>query len=227
MKKKKILIVDDEADIVEILSYNLSKKGYDIVSASNGKEALQVAKAEKPDMVLLDVMMPEMDGVEACVQMRKIDSLQNTLIVFLSARSEEFSQLAAFEAGANDYITKPVKPKILIQKINALFDLVSSDKTIPNIMVIGDMVVNKNNYEVTLNGVAYQLPRKEFELLSFLVSEPNRVFKRDEILSQVWGDDVVVGGRTIDVHIRKIRERLGIDNIKTVKGVGYKFQEKE
>lgn len=224
MSSKKILIVDDEPDIVEILSYNLKKEGYSVLSASNGKEALEIALKEKPDMVLLDVMMPEMDGIETCMKMRKSNKLQDTIIVFLSARSEEFTQLAAFDAGANDFVTKPIRPKVLIQKISALFDLQKTEKKKEEILIIGNLTIDNNKFVVFLNGQEYELPKKEFQLLYFLASEPNRVFKRDHILSQVWGEDVIVGGRTIDVHIRKLREKLPIDNIKTVKGVGYKFQ---
>ncbi len=225
-KNLKILVVDDEPDIVEILSYNLKKEGYQVVKAFDGEEALKVAKLEKPDMVLLDVMMPEKDGVETCTQMRKLHSLNQSLIVFLSARSEEFTQLAAFEAGANDYITKPIKPKILLKKIESLFELISTENTVQNELVVGDLSINKNTYEVKLKNDSHHLPRKEFELLFLLASEPNKVFNREQILNEVWGEGVVVGGRTIDVHIRKIREKLGIENIKTIKGVGYKYQQK-
>lgn len=226
MKKEntKILIVDDEPDILEILSYNLSHSGYQVFTASNGLKAIEKAKKEKPHLIILDVMMPEMDGIEACEQLRKIDSLNETIITFLTARSEDYSQIAGFEAGADDYITKPVKPKVLISKVKALLRRFK-EKNKKEVYTVGDITIDKHEYKIIVNEVEQNLPRKEFELLALLTSDPNKVFKRDEILQNVWGDDVVVGGRTIDVHIRKLREKLGNHFFKTVKGVGYKFVE--
>lgn len=222
MKKTKVLLVDDEPDILEFLSYNLTKEGYEVSTASNGVEAIKRAKVEKPDLILLDVMMPEMDGIEACSEIRKIDSLKKTLIVFLTARTEEFSQLAGYEAGADDYITKPVKPKVLLSKIKALLRLNSTEEK-PQFIEVDDFIIDRETYKVTFSGEEFMLPRKEFELLALLASNPQRVFKRDEILEKVWGNEVVVGGRTIDVHIRKLREKFGNNKLSTIKGVGYKL----
>ncbi|MGM0635243.1 MAG: response regulator transcription factor [Bacteroidota bacterium] len=225
MKKKDtlILVVDDEPDILEILSYNLTNEGYQVITAEDGVEALKKAKKNLPHLIILDVMMPEMDGIEACEQIRKVDKLENTVITFLTARGEDYSQVAGFEAGADDYITKPIKPKVLLSKVKALLRRFKADEKSAKIHKVGDLVIDRNAYKVINDGVEMTLPRKEFELLSLLASEPNRVFKRDEILQNVWGDDVVVGGRTIDVHIRKLREKIGNELFKTVKGVGYKF----
>jgi two-component system alkaline phosphatase synthesis response regulator PhoP len=224
MKKEntKILIVDDEPDILEILSYNLSQVGYQVFTASNGLKAIEKAKKEKPHLIILDVMMPEMDGIEACEQMRKMDVLNETIITFLTARSEDYSQIAGFDAGADDYITKPIKPKVLLSKVKALLRRFK-EKNKKEIYTVGDLTIDKHEYKIILKEEELSLPRKEFELLALLTSDPNKVFKRDEILQHVWGDDVVVGGRTIDVHIRKLREKLGNYYFKTVKGVGYKF----
>lgn len=222
MKKIKVLLVDDEPDILEFLSYNLIKEGYEVSTASNGLEAVKRAKVEKPALILLDVMMPEMDGIEACSEIRKIDSLNKTLIVFLTARTEEFSQLAGYEAGADDYITKPVKPKVLLSKIKALLRLNATDEK-PQLIQLDDLVIDRETYTVSLAGEEFTLPLKEFELLALLASYPQKVFKRDEILEKVWGNEVVVGERTIDVHIRKLREKFGNDRLSTIKGVGYKL----
>lgn len=224
MKKEntKILIVDDEPDILEILSYNLSHVGYQVFTASNGLKAIEKAKKEKPHLIILDVMMPEMDGIEACEQMRKMDVLNETIITFLTARSEDYSQIAGFDAGADDYITKPIKPKVLISKVKSLLRRFK-EKNKKEVYTVGDLTIDKHEYKIIINEEELSLPRKEFELLALLTSDPNKVFKRDEILQHVWGDDVVVGGRTIDVHIRKLREKLGNHFFKTVKGVGYKF----
>ena len=222
MKKQKILLVDDEPDILEFLSYNLEKAGYRVETALNGIEGVKKAKIMKPNLILLDIMMPEMDGIEACSQIRKIDSLTNTLIVFLSARTEEFTQLAGYEVGANDYITKPIKPKVLVSKIKALLKL-KRKENVDKIIELNDIKINRETYKVTFNGEDLILPRKEFELFYLLASKPGKVFKRDEILDKVWGNEVIVGGRTIDVHIRKLREKIGDDFIKTIKGVGYKI----
>lgn len=225
MKKKNIsiLIVDDEPDILEILSYNLSNEGYSIETADNGAKAVKIAKKIKPQLIILDVMMPEMDGIEACEQIRKIKSLEETVIAFLTARGEDYSMVAGFEAGADDYITKPIKPKVLISKVKALLRRFRSSKKENQIYKVGDITINKDEYKVIKNKKEMPLPRKEFELLSLLTSEPGKVFKREDILDGVWGNDVVVGGRTIDVHIRKLREKLGDKSFKTIKGVGYKF----
>ncbi|WP_121666984.1 response regulator transcription factor [Mesonia aquimarina] len=218
-----ILLVDDEPDILEIIGYNLTAEGYQVVTADNGAKAVKMAKKKTPDLIILDVMMPEMDGIEACEQIRKIPSLENTLITFLTARGEDYSQVAGFDAGADDYITKPIKPKVLLSKVKALLRRLKSDEAEENIVKIGDLTINRDEYKI-LNGKSeIVLPRKEFELLSLLASQPGKVFKREDILNKVWGNEVVVGGRTIDVHIRKLREKIGDDKFKTVKGVGYKF----
>jgi two-component system alkaline phosphatase synthesis response regulator PhoP len=225
MNKKdiKILLVDDEPDILEIVGFNLSNEGYNVISAENGKEAVKKAKKEKPHLIVLDVMMPEMDGIEACEQIRQIPELKNVIITFLTARGEDYSQLAGFDAGADDYITKPIKPKILVSKVKALLRRHKEELTESNIVKIGDLTIDKDEYKILLNGKEMLLPKKEFELLSLLASKPGKVFKRAEILGNVWGNEVVVGDRTIDVHIRKLREKIGDGFFKTVKGVGYKF----
>lgn len=226
MKKKdiKILLVDDEPDILEIVGYNLSSEGYQIITADNGIEGIRKAIKEKPHLIILDVMMPEMDGVEACEQIRKNQDLNNTIVTFLTARGEDYSQLAGFDAGADDYITKPIKPKVLVSKVKALLRrLKNSDDKGDNIIKINNLIINRDEYKIVLKGQEIILPKKEFELLSLLASKPGKVFKRDDILNQVWGNEVIVGGRTIDVHIRKLREKIGNNSFKTVKGVGYKF----
>lgn len=221
----KILLVDDEPDILEILSYNLTAEGYNVLTASNGLDAVKSAKEYLPHLIILDVMMPEMDGIEACGQIRLIPELKDTLIAFLTARGEDYSQLAGYEAGADDYITKPIKPKVLISKIRALLRRLSGSKShnITELINVGDLTINRETYQVLHKGNELVLPRKEFELLSLLASKPGKVYKREEILDRVWGNEVVVGGRTIDVHIRKLREKIGNDSFKTIKGVGYKF----
>jgi len=225
MKKKdiKILLVDDEPDILEIIGYNLSSEGYQIITAENGVQAVKKAKKERPHLIILDVMMPEMDGIEACEQLRKIPELSNTIITFLTARGEDYSQMAGFDVGADDYITKPIKPKVLTSKVKALLRRVKEEEDSEAIVQIGRLIINREEYKITNKGEEIVLPRKEFELLSLLATKPNKVFKREEILEKVWGNEVVVGGRTIDVHIRKLREKIGDDCFKTVKGVGYKF----
>ncbi len=227
MNKKdiKILLVDDEPDILEIVGYNLTNEGYQVVTAKNGLEAVEKAKKEKPQLIILDVMMPEMDGIEACEAIRKIPELSASLITFLTARGEDYSQVAGFDAGADDYITKPIKPKVLVSKVKALLRRLKAEETSKSLMTIGNLVINREEYKIILDGDEIILPRKEFELLSLLASKPNKVFKREDILDRVWGNEVVVGGRTIDVHIRKLREKIGDDSFKTVKGVGYKFVE--
>ena len=222
----KILLVDDEPDILEILSYNLSAEGYQISTASNGVEAVKKAKKHLPHLIIMDVMMPEMDGIEACEKIRILPQLKDTIITFLTARGEDYSQVAGFEAGADDYITKPIKPKVLVSKIKSLLRRLNDESSKVNLEVvhIGDLTIDREAYKIISKGVEIVLPRKEFELLSLLASKPGKVFKRDEILDKVWGNEVVVGGRTIDVHIRKLREKIGDNSFKTIKGVGYKFQ---
>jgi len=220
---KKILLVDDEPDILEFLSYNLRKAGFEVSIAKNGKEAITLAKKLKPDLIVLDVMMPEMDGIETCQELRQIAGLARTLIVFLTARGEDYSQIAGFGAGADDYITKPISPKLFIAKINALFKRSGMQAT-EEIKAKG-IIIDREKYVVIKDGKTFSLPRKEFQLLELLVSKPEKVFTRHEIFSEIWGEDVIVGDRTIDVHVRKIRDRLSLDTIKTVKGVGYKFEE--
>ncbi|MBT8178025.1 MAG: response regulator transcription factor [Eudoraea sp.] len=227
MKKEdiKILLVDDEPDILEILKYNLSSQGYQVYTAKNGTEGVQKAKKKNPHLIILDVMMPEMDGIEACEIIRNTKGLENTIITFLTARGEDYSQVAGFDAGADDYITKPIKPKVLLSKIKALLRRLKEDDSmkVEEIMKVGQIVINREEYKVMNKGEEIILPRKEFELLALLASKPNKVFKREVILDKVWGQEVVVGGRTIDVHIRKLREKIGDQHFKTVKGVGYKF----
>ena len=222
----KILLVDDEPDILEFMEYNLKKENYDVVKASNGKEAIAKARREQPDLIILDIMMPEQDGIETCRQLRDIPEFKNTMIAFLTARNEDYSQIAGFDVGADDYITKPIKPRVLVSRINALFrryDNGSKDEK-RKVMLAGDLRIDREKYLVHRNDEKFVLPRKEFELLSLLASKPGKVFTRDEILNRVWGNDIIVGDRTIDVHIRKLREKLGEENIKTVKGIGYKFE---
>jgi two-component system alkaline phosphatase synthesis response regulator PhoP len=227
MKKKdiKILLVDDEPDILEIVGYNLSQEGYNIVTATNGKEAIVMAKKEQPQLIIMDVMMPEMDGMEACENIRKIPELSNVIITFLTARSEDYSQVAGFEAGADDYISKPIKPKLLVSKVKALLRRLKSDENKnPETITVGPIIINREEYNIIKDNIEIVLPRKEFELFYLLASKPGKVFKREEILDKIWGNDVIVGGRTIDVHIRKLREKIGDDYFKTTKGVGYKFE---
>jgi len=217
----KILIVDDDPDIVEILRYNLSLEGYEVKTALNGKEAIKKANLFLPQIILLDVMMPEMNGIDACSKIRQNPSLNNSHVIFLSARAEDFTQLAAFDAGGDDYISKPVKPKILLKKISSIFKRINPNKIVK--IDLGNITINKTEYKVTVNKKEIHLPRKEFELLFLLSSTPNKVFSRDEIMNNVWGNQVIVGDRTIDVHIRKLREKLGDLYFKTIKGVGYKI----
>lgn len=225
MKKKdiRILLVDDEPDILEIVGYNLSSEGYQVLTADNGADAVKLAKKKTPHLIILDVMMPGMDGIEACEQMRKIPELEDTIITFLTARGEDYSQMAGFDAGADDYITKPIKPKVLVSKVKALLRRFREDSSTSNIVKVGEIIINRDEYKVVKDDEEMVLPRKEFELLSLLASKPGKVFKREDILDKVWGNEVVVGGRTIDVHIRKLREKIGDHSFKTVKGVGYKF----
>ncbi len=225
MEKKdiKILLVDDEPDILEIVGYNLSSEGYKIITAENGAEGVKKAKKEKPQLIIMDVMMPEMDGIEACEKIRAIPELKDVIISFLTARGEDYSQVAGFDAGADDYITKPIKPKVLVSKVKALLRRFKNEEQHTDVVKIGDLTIDRDEYRILLKDKEIILPRKEFELLSLLTSKPGKVFKREDILDKVWGNEVVVGGRTIDVHIRKLREKIGDDSFKTVKGVGYKF----
>ena len=224
MKAKKILLVDDEPDILEIIGYSLNKEGFTVVTAENGKVAIEVAIKENPDLIILDVMMPELDGMETCIQMRSIPSLKNTLIAFLTARGEDYSQIAGFEAGADDYITKPIKPKVLVSKIKAILRRNTVIETETLTTEAGGIFIDKERHSITKDGIEINVPRKEFALLSLLMSKPGKVFTREVILSKIWGEDVVVGDRTIDVHIRKLRGKFGENLIKTVKGFGYKFE---
>ncbi len=227
MKNKdiKILLVDDEPDILEIVGYNLANEGYQISTAENGLKAVKLAKKIKPHLIILDVMMPEMDGIEACEKLREHSDLENTIITFFTARGEDYSQVAGYEAGADDYITKPIKPKVLISKVKGLLRRLKENKKSEEILKVGKIVINREEYKVLKGKEELLLPRKEFELLSLLASKPGKVFKREDILNRVWGNEVVVGGRTIDVHIRKLREKIGDESFKTIKGVGYKFVE--
>ena len=218
----KILLVDDEPDILEIISYSLESAGYKIYKANNGLEAIKIAKKIIPDLIIMDLMMPHMNGIDACDAIRKSDNLNDVIITFLSARGEDFSKIAGFEAGADDYITKPIKPKVLLSKVKALLRRKSSEQD-QTIIQKNDLIIDRSKYSVNLKGIELNLPRKEFELLYLLVSSPNTVFTREKILDVVWGSDVIVGDRTIDVHIRKIREKIGASSFKTIKGVGYKF----
>lgn len=227
--KYKILLVDDEPDILEFLSYNITKEGFEVYTAQNGKEAIEMAKKNNPHLILLDVMMPEMDGIETCEIIRQDENLKNIIIAFLTARGEDYSQIAGFDAGGDDYIAKPVKPKVLISRIKALLKRykepteVNEDKNKEQIIKQSNLIIDREKYIVTKDDKELILPKKEFELLTLLVSKPDRVFTRDEIFNSVWGYDVIVGDRTIDVHIRKLREKIGENHIKTIKGVGYKF----
>ena len=221
----KILLVDDEPDILDFVSYNLKSEGYKVATAASGKVGVAKAKEFKPDLILLDVMMPEMDGIEACDQIRRLPGLENTIIAFLTARGEDYSQVAGFEAGADDYITKPVKPKVLTSRLKALLRRRPvPEQEVPSKMEFSDLIIDPERYHVEILGKVIELPRKEFELLSLLASKPGKVFTREEIMDRIWGTVVIVGGRTIDVHIRKLREKIGDNRIKTVKGVGYKFE---
>jgi len=227
MEQYKILLVDDEPDILEFLGYNLRKEGYEVHTSNNGKDGLARALEILPHLIILDVMMPEMDGIETCKEIRQVPGLKNTIVIFLTARGEDYSQIAGFEAGADDYVTKPVKPRVLVSRVKALLRRYKEEpgKEVGHIVVLNEFRIDREKYVVIKDGQEYNLPRKEFELLSLLASRPNRVFPREEILSTIWGDDVIVGDRTIDVHVRKIREKLGTPNIKTIKGVGYKFED--
>ena len=221
-KPGKILLADDEPDILEIISYNLTSEGYEVICAKNGTEAISLAKEHLPSMIILDIMMPGKNGIEVCKLLRLQPEFKNTVIIFLSALNDEGTEIKGLETGADDYITKPISPKVLISKVNALFRRVAKDES--SILHLGELTINRAKYNVTYKNAPVILARKEFELLSLLASRPGKVFLRNEILDKVWGTEVIVGDRTIDVHIRKIRQKLGMDCITTVKGVGYKFE---
>jgi two-component system alkaline phosphatase synthesis response regulator PhoP len=222
-KGKKILIADDEPDIIEIIQFNLENEGYEVFSAKNGKEAFEKAKKFLPDLIILDIMMPGMNGIEVCHLLRKMPEFRETVIIFLTAMSDESTEIRGLESGADDYITKPISPKVLLSKVSALFRRINNGKKETGIMVSGDLKIDREKYIVSYKGEDIILAKKEFELLSLLASKPGKVFLRNEILNQIWGTEVIVGDRTIDVHIRKIRQKLDLDCITTVKGVGYKF----
>ncbi len=227
MKKRdiKILLVDDEPDILEIVGYNLEQAGYQVFKAENGKDAVKQAQKVKPHLIIMDVMMPEMDGMEACEKIREIPELKDTIITFLTARSEDYSQVAGFDVGADDYIAKPIKPKLLVSKVKGLLRRLKDEETESSeTLSVGNLLINREEYKIIKDGVTIVLPRKEFELLYLLASKPGKVFTRTEILDKVWGNEVIVGGRTIDVHIRKLREKIDEDVFKTIKGVGYKIE---
>lgn len=219
----KVLVVDDEEPILELLKYNLEKSGYEVKTAIDGAKAVEIAKKFIPDLVLLDIMMPKMDGVETCRQLRDIPELQKTFVVFLTARAEEYSEVAAFDVGADDYITKPIKPRALMSRISALFRRDSKKSNPSSLITIGDLIIDRTSYTIKVKSKEINLPKKEFELLYFLAQNPNKVFSREDLLQNIWGSDVYVLARTVDVHIRKVREKIGDDYITTVKGVGYKF----
>ncbi len=222
LNQAKILLVDDDPDILELLEYNLAKENYQLAKAFDGKEALEIAQVFKPTLIIMDVMMPIMDGIETARKMKLVPELKNTLILFLTARGEEFTEVAAFDAGAHDYIIKPIKPRALVSRINALLKRETTEES-QEIIEIGGLVINRTQYAATFEGRALILPKKEFELLSYLAKNPNKVFNRDELLEKVWGADVYVVERTVDVHIRKLREKIPEHYIKTLKGVGYLF----
>ncbi len=227
MEDKKILVVDDEPDILEILAYNLRKEGFQVTTANNGEEGLKKAEEVKPDLIILDIMMPQMDGVEVCRNIRGRKEFDNTLIAFLTAREEDYSQIAALDVGGDDYITKPIKPRVLMSRVKALLrrsGRADEDNEADNIIEAGDLIIDKERVIVLRGEEEIELAKKEFELLTLLVSKPGKVFTREEIFNKVWGTDVIVGNRTIDVHIRKLREKIGDDYIKTIKGIGYRFE---
>jgi two-component system, OmpR family, alkaline phosphatase synthesis response regulator PhoP len=219
----KVLVVDDEEPILELLKYNLEKGGYDVKTATDGMKAVEISRKFHPDLVLLDIMMPKMDGVETCRLIRQIPEMQKAFVVFLTARAEEYSEVAAFDVGADDYITKPIKPRALMSRLSALFRRDSKTSPVSSMITIGDLTIDRSSYTIKVNDKEVNLPKKEFELLYFLAQNPNKVFSREELLQNIWGTDVYVLARTVDVHIRKVREKIGEEYITTVKGVGYKF----
>jgi len=221
--KYTILLVDDEEDILDFVGYNLRKEGFNVLTSLNGRDALKIAQKEVPHLILLDLMMPEMDGIETCQELKRYPELKDTIIVFFTARSEDFTQILGLDAGADDYITKPIKPSVLISKVNSLLRRIPLIAEESKVFQSGDITIDREKYLVFINGNEVQLARKEFELLNMLATKPGKVFTREDILNRIWDDDVIVGERTIDVHIRKIREKTGTDHIKTIKGIGYKF----
>jgi two-component system alkaline phosphatase synthesis response regulator PhoP len=221
--KASILIADDEADILEIVGYNLEKEGYSVITAKDGQQALDIAKAEKPDLIILDIMMPNKSGIEVCNLLRSHPDFKDTLIIMLTALSDESTHIKGLDSGADDYISKPISPKVLVSRVNALFRRVNKEDEAQKIIKVGNMTIDPVRFMVILDGEEIVLAKKEFELLHLLATKPGRVFLRNEILGMVWGTEVIVGDRTIDVHIRKIRQKTGVDCITTVKGVGYKF----
>jgi len=225
MKKSdiKILLVDDEPDIIEILRYNLTQEGYSVIAAKDGHSAIKKAEKEIPNLIIMDVMMPKMDGIEACGIIRQNPKFNDTIIMFLTARGEDYSHVAAYDAGADDYVTKPIKPKVFISKVKGLLRRLKKENNLTSIIEIGKLIIDSDEYKVKVSGQSFSLPRKEFELLYLLASKPEKVFKREKIMQFIWGSEVVVGDRTIDVHMRKLREKIGDKYLKTVKGVGYKF----
>ena len=220
----RILLIDDEPDILEFLSYNLRKEGFQVFTSQNGRNGIEMAQKINPHLIMLDVMMPEMDGIETCTEMRNISGLSKTIILMLTARSEDYSQIAGFDAGADDYVTKPVKPKVLVSRVKALLKRYPGNEKPGDRIELSDFVIDKERYLILKDGKEVVLAKKEFQLLVLLTSKPDKVFTRQEIFTHIWGNDVIVGDRTIDVHIRKIREKLNIDSIKTIKGVGYKYE---
>jgi two-component system alkaline phosphatase synthesis response regulator PhoP len=226
MNPVKILVVDDEPDILDFLKYNLVKEGYEVATASNGKDGIKEAERFRPDLIILDIMMPKMDGVEVCRQLRNNPIFERTIITFLTAREEDYSQIAALDVGGDDYITKPIRPRVFISRIKALLRRYErgQEEDLPNTMEVGDLIIDSDRVSVTKGDEVIELAKKEFELLHLLVSKPGKVFSREEIFNKVWGTDVIVGNRTIDVHIRKLREKIGDHYIKTIKGIGYKFE---
>lgn len=220
----KILLVDDEKDILEFISYNLQKEGFEVFTSTNGRDAVKIAQREKPHLIILDVMMPDLDGIETCRVIRELPELKNSLIAFLTARSEDYSQIAGFDAGADDYINKPIKPRVLISRVKALLRRSTPAETSSDVLQVNGFIIDREKYLIVKDNAEIHLPKKEFELIALLASKPGKVFTREDILKSVWGDDVVVGDRTIDVHIRKLREKVGEKYIRTIKGVGYKFE---
>jgi two-component system alkaline phosphatase synthesis response regulator PhoP len=223
-EKIKILLVDDEPDILEFISYNLNKEGFEVFTSTNGREAIKIAVKEKPELIILDVMMPDLDGIETCRVIRETPDLKDVLIAFLTARNEDYSQIAGFDAGADDYINKPIKPRVLVSRVKALLRRSGKSNLSEDVLQVNGFTIDRERYLILKENEQINLPKKEFELIALLASKPGKVFTREDILKSVWGDDVVVGDRTIDVHIRKLREKLGDNYIRTIKGVGYKFE---
>jgi two-component system alkaline phosphatase synthesis response regulator PhoP len=225
VNKARILIVDDEKDIIEFLKYNFEKEGFKVFTALNGSEGRKIAVKEKPDLIILDIMMPGIDGVELCQELRQVPDLEDSLIIFLTARGEDYSQIAGFEVGADDYITKPVRPRVLIARVNALLKRKSKTIALDNKITVNDLTIDIDKREVNIEGKSIHIPKIEFDLLVLLASHPGKIFSREEIYAKVWGNEVFVSDRTLDVHIRKLREKIGKEHIKTIKGVGYGFKE--